>query len=97
MIDKSKENQTKLALMFFMSAYLLDCICAFMKFPGMSWDENSALSVYIVCQNICLSIYKRFYSVIYDFSWEPLFNLFHGKGFPKLTKEAKSVIKSIGD
>jgi hypothetical protein len=49
-LKKSKENQMELAPTFFIFAYLLDCICALIYFPGMDWHENDTLPIYRVCQ-----------------------------------------------
>ena len=80
-----------------MYAYLLDCVCAFIKFMGMSWEKDSALPIYLVCRNIWLSKYNGFYFLICDFFWDPLYNIFHGKEYPRLIEEAKIVIRSTED
>jgi hypothetical protein len=87
-LERTKENNTELALSFLMSAYLLDYVCASLEFLGMNWEKNNNLPISEIFQHLWLNKYKSSYSIIYDFCWAPLSEFFYGKECPRLYEDA---------
>ena len=65
-MEKIKENQTRFTPTFCISTYLLDCICDFMTFSGMFWDENSALLIYTF---VSKPITEKIQTILFPYSW----------------------------
>ena len=81
-----------------MSSYLMNVMCASLKFPSLGWKwESILLLIHVYCKMLCETKYKEDYELICNGLYPTLYQVLFGEEAPCLSPKGKKIVKEYGD
>ena len=83
---------------FYMSSYLMNVMCANLKFPSLGWKWESILpSIHVYCKILWETKYKEDYELICNGLFTTLYQVLFGEEAPWLSPKGQKIVKEYGD
>ena len=81
-----------------MSSYLLDVMCASIKFPSIGWKREPILSlVHVYCKMLWENKQKEDYELICNRLFSTIYQVLSGEEAPCLSPKEKKIVKEYGN